>query len=262
MTDKHAKVPRSVEAENAVVIIVCDDREVIRLGLVEMLQEMKYGTEVKGFSSLSMAWKYLADSPLPAAIAILGGTSAAEELEIAGRPVRPPTQIVLMMRDSEAAHLAVAAELPADGYFLEEDLSWPMLGSLLARLHDHDIPMPVPMTEFLLGQVRGSASPLAVHLTEREREVLQLIADGATNNTIAAQLGISVHGAKHHVANLLRQLNCSNRTEAAATAMRRGLVSTEVAPSEETVRRTVAHETTERVTAHRRDQEGSPTKAH
>ena len=123
-----------------------------------------------------------------------------------------------------------------------------MLGSLLTRLHDRDIPMPAPMTEFLLGQVRGgSPGPLAVHLTERELEVLQLIADGATNNTIAAQLGISVHGAKHHVANLLRQLNCSNRTEAAATAMRRGLVSTGAVPSEEPARRTGGrHETTER----------------
>jgi hypothetical protein len=64
--------------------------------------------------------------------------------------------------------------------------------------------------------------------------MLQL-ADGATNRIIADELGLSVHGVKHHVANLLKQLNCANRTEAASTAMRRGLVSTEPARSVEHV---------------------------
>jgi len=217
-------------------MVVCDDREVMRLGLVEMLQAIEGGSEVKSFSSLPFAWAYLAASPAPAAIAILGGASAAEELEAAGRPAGPPTQIVLMLRDSEAANLAVAAGLPADGYFLEEDLSVPMFRSLLARLDERELPMPAPMAEFLLGQVRGEGTSPTVRLSNRERAVLQLVVDGATNNTIANELGISVHGVKHHVANLLRQLNCANRTEAAATAMRLGLVATEALRSDELVR--------------------------
>jgi DNA-binding NarL/FixJ family response regulator len=188
---------------------------------------MHWATDLKGFSSLPLAWSYLAGSSAPTAVAILGGTLAAKELATTGRPARPPTQIVLMLRDSEAAHLAVAAGLPVDGYFLEEDLSVPMLRSLLARLEEHEFPMPAPMAEFLLGQVRGSSSLLPVRLSAREQAVLQLIVDGATNKTIADELGISVHGVKHHVANLLKQLSCSNRTEVASTAMRRGLVSTE-----------------------------------
>lgn len=199
----------------------------MRLGLVEMLQAMEIASEVRSFSSIALAWEYLAGSSAPSAIAVLGGATAAEELETAGRPVSPPTQIVLMLRDSEAAHLAVAAELPADGYFLEEELSMPMFRSLLARLDEREIPMPAPMAEFLLDQVRGTPRPSSVRLSERERAVLQLVIDGATNKTIASELGISVHGVKHHVANLLRQLGAANRTEAVAMAMRRGLVSTE-----------------------------------
>jgi DNA-binding NarL/FixJ family response regulator len=211
-------------------VVVCDDREVMRLGLVEMLQAMHWASDLKGFSSLPLAWTYLADSSAPNAIAILGGTSAARELETAGRPTRPTTQVVLMLRDSEAAHLAGAAGLPVDGYFLEEDLSVPMLRSLLVRLDENEFPMPAPMAEFLLGQVR-SPGPSPVRLSVRELAVLQLIVDGATNKTIADELGISVHGVKHHVANLLKQLGCTNRTEVASTAMRRGLVSTEPARS-------------------------------
>jgi DNA-binding NarL/FixJ family response regulator len=78
-----------------------------------------------------------------------------------------------------------------------------------------------------LGQLRGSTSPITVKLTNREQAVLQLIVAGATNKTIADELKITVHGVKHHVANLLKQLGCSNRTEVASTAMRRGLVSAE-----------------------------------
>jgi DNA-binding NarL/FixJ family response regulator len=208
-------------------MVVCDDREVMRLGLIEMLQAMHWASDLKGFSSLDLAWAHLADSSAPNAIAILGGTSAAKELEEAGRPKTPATQIVLMLRDSQAAHLAVAAGLPVDGYFLEEDLSISMLRSLLARLEEREFPMPARMAEFLLGQLRGSTSPVLVKLTSRERAVLRLIVDGATNKTIADELGISVHGVKHHVANLLKQLGCVNRTEVASTAMRRGLVSAE-----------------------------------
>ena len=105
-----------------------------------------------------------------------------------------------------------------------------MLRSLLVRLDENEFPMPAPMAEFLLGQVR-SPGPSPVRLSVRELAVLQLIVDGATNKTIADELGISVHGVKHHVANLLKQLGCTNRTEVASTAMRRGLVSTEPARS-------------------------------
>jgi len=217
-------------------MVVCDDREVMRLGLVKMLQAMKWATDLKGFNSLPIAWTYLAGSAATSAIAILGGTSAARELETTGRPTRPPTRIVLMLSNGEAAHLAVAAGLPVDGFFLEEDLSVSMLRTLLARLDEREFPMPTPMAEFLLGRVRGSPSPPAVRLSSREQAVLQLISDGATNKVIAGELGISVHGVKHHVANLLKQLHCTNRTEAASTAMRRGLLPAELAYSVEPAR--------------------------
>ena len=227
MTGTTATTIRPKDASTMRAMVVCDDREVMRLGLIEMLQAMHWASDLKGFSSLDLAWAHLADSSAPNAIAILGGTSAAKELEAAGRPKTPATQIVLMLRDSQAAHLAVAAGLPVDGYFLEEDLSVSMLRSLLARLEEREFPMPAPMAEFLLGQLRGSTSPITVKLTNREQAVLQLIVAGATNKTIADELGITVHGVKHHVGNLLKQLGCANRTEVASTAMRRGLVSAE-----------------------------------
>lgn len=66
-------------------------------------------------------------------------------------------------------------------------------------------------------------SPLPV-LTQREREVIALLAEGASNKVIARRLDISVHTAKFHVAAILEKLGAVNRTDAIATAMRDGLV--------------------------------------
>ena len=62
------------------------------------------------------------------------------------------------------------------------------------------------------------------HLTEREHEVLQLMADGCSNKEIASQLGISDHTAKFHVASILSKLGAASRTEAVTVAIRRGVI--------------------------------------
>ena len=63
-----------------------------------------------------------------------------------------------------------------------------------------------------------------VALTAREREVLALLAAGASNKTIARALGVSVHTAKFHVASLTEKLGASGRLEAVAIALRTGLI--------------------------------------
>jgi DNA-binding CsgD family transcriptional regulator len=64
----------------------------------------------------------------------------------------------------------------------------------------------------------------AAPLTPREHEVLSLLAEGASNKTIARRLGISVHTAKFHVGQLLDKLEASGRTDAVAHAARRGVI--------------------------------------
>jgi DNA-binding CsgD family transcriptional regulator len=97
----------------------------------------------------------------------------------------------------------------------------------------------------LLGDVRGmrlaadgEAATLAVvsrsrrerserdefELTPRERDVLALMAEGASNKQIAKQLGISVHTAKFHVASVLEKLDATGRTDAVAHAARMGVI--------------------------------------
>lgn len=69
-----------------------------------------------------------------------------------------------------------------------------------------------------------SERPIVARLTPREREVLALVAEGASNKTIARRLGISVHTAKFHVGSLLDKLDSTGRTDAVMHAARLGVI--------------------------------------
>ena len=69
------------------------------------------------------------------------------------------------------------------------------------------------------------AEPADIDLTPRERDVLLLMAEGASNKAIARRLGISVHTAKFHVGSLLDKLDATGRTDAVAHAARLGVIN-------------------------------------
>lgn len=114
----------------------------------------------------------------------------------------PPIRAVLRPSASDAL-IAAAIRLAVAGYAVAPDP---------ARTHA----APARREE--------AASPAPVSLTQREREVIALLAEGASNKLIARRLDISVHTAKFHVAAILEKLGAVNRTDAIAIAMREGLV--------------------------------------
>jgi DNA-binding NarL/FixJ family response regulator len=81
---------------------------------------------------------------------------------------------------------------------------------------------PEALTQAAVGNAAvASGAPL----TSREREILEMIAEGASNRTIASRLGISRHTVKFHVASILVKLDADSRTEAVAVALRGGLLA-------------------------------------
>jgi hypothetical protein len=122
-------------------MVVCDDRDVMRLGPVKMLQAIQRATDLKGLSSSPAAWNYRPATSLPTRSRSWWHLSSrrAKGDPAAARPWSRPG--------------AVAAGLPVDGYFLEEDLSASVLRAVLTRLDERKFPRLAPMAEFLLGRV-------------------------------------------------------------------------------------------------------------
>ena len=99
------------------------------------------------------------------------------------------------------------------------------LASLLGGVAGLQLVAPgQPANVAIVSREAPAANDSAGELTPRERDVLALMAEGASNKAIARQLGISVHTAKFHVGSILDKLDATGRTDAVAHAARRGVI--------------------------------------
>jgi DNA-binding NarL/FixJ family response regulator len=139
----------------------------------------------------------------------------------------PEIKIVILTVSEEDDDLFEAIKCGAVGYIqksLDSDQFFDLLDAVLRG--------EVGMTPTLAGKIlhdyarrrHPSPQPTIEELTPREHEVLELVAQGATNAEIAAQLGISENTVKFHMKNILQKLHASNRAEVVAYALKSGLI--------------------------------------
>lgn len=107
---------------------------------------------------------------------------------------------------------------------LSRDASPEEIESAIHAVHAGLVVFPAGSVPDLVRDPRPSAAALAEPLSDRELEVLNLIAEGQSNKLIAIALTISEHTVKTHVASILSKLGAASRTEAVSQAIRRGLV--------------------------------------
>lgn len=150
--------------------------------------------------------------------------------EMAGSLLRTATRQgvkLLVLLDDELTHLHRLAGVRSSGFASVRDLNATSLNLALERLCGGEMPIPPHVAHLLVSaaseQYDAGASRTRVRVTPREQEVLVLLVEGLSNKQVARRLGISVHGAKRHVANVLAKLDCPNRTLAVARALREGL---------------------------------------
>jgi len=138
-----------------------------------------------------------------AAVVILGALEGDERLpSLLGRP------FALLPRDVSGEQLRAALDAVTNGLLVLD----PRIGERLFTSSSVDPP-------------GAPAANGADQLTAREREVLQLVAEGLPNKTIARRLGISDHTVKFHVAAFMAKLGAASRTEAVHLGARRGIIS-------------------------------------
>ena len=128
----------------------------------------------------------------------------------------------------ETAHVAPALAAGARGVVLRDQVG-PGIHAALAAVRSGLTVMDTALAESLVPNAparpaTGVATKGRGELTERERQVVQLLTEGLSNKLIADRLGISDHTAKFHVNGVMMKLGASTRTEAVVEAMRRGLI--------------------------------------
>ncbi len=222
-----------IKAAAGLRVLVAERNEMFRIGLDAMLRSLACIDHVEACGDLFHARSYLKSRVPHVVILSAFGLGDAARLALDAR--RRGAKTLLFMHEPRRDVLSQAAGMPVDGFLLATELTTHNLQDALHRLQRGELPMPSALTRTLLAQcsreeVEHGGRP--VLLTPREQQTLSLLADGFSNKQIARRLGISEHGAKRHVANVLAKLNCPNRTLAVSYAHKQGLLLAGVAPTQ------------------------------
>jgi DNA-binding NarL/FixJ family response regulator len=137
---------------------------------------------------------------------------------------RPRTRVVVLTTFDYDEYVFDAIKAGAMGYLLK-DVPAPEVIDTIHRVHQGESSIqPSVASKVLLEYGRRSRLPAGEDLTEREREVLQLLAGGASNREIGERLYLAEGTVKNHVSNILAKLHAANRTQAVALAREQGLL--------------------------------------
>jgi NarL family two-component system response regulator LiaR len=214
----------------AIKVLVADDHKLFRQGLISLMQTHDDLVEVVGEAASGAEAVQMADELQPDVVLMdiympgIDGLQATKQIK-----ARFPNIAVVMLTSSENdEHLYEAVHLGASGYLLKS-LDAEELFELLNGVTRGEAAMTRVMAARLLKGVANnsvnSKSQVAETLTDREIDVLRLVAQGYSNNQIAAELCITVNTVKSHLKNILAKLQLDNRTQVAAYALQSGLIS-------------------------------------
>jgi NarL family two-component system response regulator LiaR len=227
--DLHPKVERQGRFVT-IRVLITDDHKVVRRGLRGFL-EMDPALEVvgeaaNGVEAVDMARRLGPDVVLmDLLMPVMDGIEATAEI----RRRIPEVEVVALTSVLEDAAVTGAIKAGAIGYLLKTTEADELCEAIKAAASGQ-VRLAPEAAARLMREVRTPENPpgaLAEPLTERETEVLKLIARGKANKQIARELFVATSTVKTHVNNLYRKLGVSSRTQAALYAARVGLVSNE-----------------------------------
>lgn len=212
-------------------ILLADDHKVMRQGLRNLLEQQSDFEVVAeapdGRTAVELAEEWHPDVALvDIGMPDLNGVEAARRIIEASRH----TYVIALSMHSDRMHVTNMLEAGASGYMLK-DCEFDELARAIRTVAEGEVYLTPRVSNVVLETyVRGRHTqdpPQLPQLTPREREVLQLIAEGNTTKQIAATLGVSVKTIETHRANTMRKLDVRSVAELTKAAIREGLTSVE-----------------------------------
>jgi two-component system response regulator NreC len=212
----------------AISIILADDHPVVRRGMQTLLERVR-DFSIVGVAADGLEAVRLTESLKPDILVLdlmMPGLSGLEALRIL-RERSPRTRIVILSMHRSTGFVAQALQSGAIGYVLKESTEESLVRAVREAAAGRRFLSP-PVTEIAINAYieQCKTGPFDPHetLTPRQREVLQLAAEGKTNAKIAARLNISQRTVENHRTALMQRLGLRNQMELIRHAMRRGLI--------------------------------------
>lgn len=211
-----------------ITVLIVDDHAIVRHGLrtffelqpdLVVVQEVDSGEAAVRLVAELIPDVVLMDLVMPG----IGGVEATRRI----KQVSPQTQIVALTSYQDDAFIFPALHAGALSYVLK-DVHPEALAEVVRQAARGESILHPHIASRVIQEMQGAKQTqpqLFTHLSEREPEVLRLIANGLTNAAIAAHLIISEKTVKKHVSNILSKLHLLDRTQAAVLAWQQGLMS-------------------------------------
>ena len=204
-------------------VLVVDDHQLVRAGLITLLEAAAdiqvAGEAADGRQALEAAKAASPDVVLmDLSMPVLDGVAATRLL----LAELPRTRVVALTSFSDRQRVTDVLAAGATGYVLKDSRPDDLLAAVRAAADGH-VPLDPRVAAALLP---SREVPLTEQLSEREKQVLRLVAVGLANKQIARRLGIAEKTVKTHLTNLFQRLGVADRTQAALWAERHGLLTT------------------------------------
>jgi two-component system response regulator NreC len=212
-------------------ILLADDHTIVRHGLRKILEESRdwqvVGEAGNGRDAVRLALELQPEVViLDIGMPLLNGIEAARQ--IARR--LPDTKILILSMHADEAYIIQALEAGAKGYLLKDTADADLLGAVTAVIRGKSFFSPAVARVMLDDYVRRLRDRGIVDrydtLSEREREIFQLIAEGKTNKEIAEILGVSPSTIETHRGHIMEKLDVHSAVEMVLYAVRKGIIST------------------------------------
>ncbi|MFN0070535.1 MAG: response regulator [Chloroflexota bacterium] len=201
-------------------LLLVDDHKVVRLGLAALFATVEEVQVVGEAGTMADALQETRTSQPDVVILDVrlpdgSGIDVCREI----RSMRPETQVIMLTSHADEDAVVAAIMAGAAGYLLKQTEPERLIDAVRSAADGNSLLDPA-VTRIVMERMQrlgagGEIDPLAA-LSESERRVLPLIAEGKTNREIAAKLMFSEHTVKTYVSNILQKLNLSRRAEAAA----------------------------------------------